>query len=107
MGIVEPHCAEKVTVKGPRRLLFDLIKKLESFPEPEPQLTNFLQAVKTRRKFALNEQNGHRSCTLINIAKIAVQLGRNLKFNPTTQRFENDEEANRLADQPKRGPWHL
>lgn len=28
-GIDEPHCAEKVTVKGPRRLLFDLMAKLD------------------------------------------------------------------------------
>ncbi len=32
-------------------------------PEPKTQVTDFLEAVKTRKKFALNEQNGHRSCT--------------------------------------------
>lgn len=85
----------------------DLMKKLEAFPEPEPQITNFLTSVKTRRKFALNEQNGHRSCTLVNIAKIAVQLGRGLKFDDKTQRFVGDEEANRLVSQPMRAPWHL
>jgi hypothetical protein len=57
------------------------------FPEPEPQLTRFLDAVKTRKKFALNEQNGHRSCTLINLAKIAVQLGRSLNFDPIKLRL--------------------
>jgi predicted dehydrogenase len=85
----------------------DLVKRLDAFPEPEPQLTNFVEAVKTRKKFALNEQNGHRSCTLINMAKIAVQLGRSLKFDPVKQRFVDDEEANRLAHQPMRGPWHI
>src|SRR5947207_5641010 len=59
----------------------DLMKKLETFPEPPPQLTNFLEAVKTRKNFALNAQNGHRSATLINLAKIAVQLGRSLNFD--------------------------
>jgi myo-inositol 2-dehydrogenase/D-chiro-inositol 1-dehydrogenase len=85
----------------------DLVKKMASFPEPEPQLTKFLDAVKTRKKFALNEQNGHRSCTLINLAKIAVQLGRSLNFDPIKQRFVDDEEANRLVHQPMRGPWHV
>ena len=85
----------------------DLIKKMASFPDPEPQLTHFLTAVKTRKKFALNEQNGHRSCTLINLAKIAVQLGRSLNFDPIKQRFVDDEEANRLVHQPMRGPWHV
>jgi predicted dehydrogenase len=85
----------------------DLVKKMASFPEPEPQLTRFLDAVKTRKKFALNEQNGHRSCTLINLAKIAAQLGRSLNFDPVKQRFVDDEEANRLVQQPMRGPWHV
>ncbi|HYE20932.1 MAG TPA: Gfo/Idh/MocA family oxidoreductase [Tepidisphaeraceae bacterium] len=85
----------------------DLAKKAESMPEPEPQITNFLTSVRTRRKFALNETNGHRSCTLVNLAKIALQLGRPLKFDPVTQRFPGDEAANRLADQPMRGQWHL
>ena len=93
--------------KGMRTDPPELLKKLESFPEPEPQLTRFLDAVKTRRKFALNERNGHRSCTLVNLAKIAVQVGRNLKFDPVAQRFVGDEEANRLVSQPMRGQWHL
>jgi predicted dehydrogenase len=93
--------------KGMRTEPAELIKKLESFPEPEPQLTRFLDAVKSRRKFALNERNGHRSCTLVNLAKIAVQVGRPLKFDPVKQRFVGDEEANRLVLQPMRGPWHL
>ena len=40
------------------------------------------------------------------MGKIAVQLGRSLKFNPKTQRFIDDEGANRLVDQPMRAPWH-
>jgi myo-inositol 2-dehydrogenase/D-chiro-inositol 1-dehydrogenase len=85
----------------------DLVKKLDAFPEPEPQLTRFLDAVKARRKFALNEANGHRSATLVNMSKIAVQLGRSLKFDPVKQRFIDDEAANRLVQQPMRGPWHI
>lgn len=82
-------------------------KKLAAFPEPEPQLGNFAEAVRTRRKFALNEANAHRSCTLVNLAKIAVRLGRNLRFDPVAQRFIDDEGANRLIDQPMRAPWHV
>ena len=82
-------------------------KKLAQFPDPEPQLGDFSEAVRTRRKFALNEANGHRSCTLINLGKIAVRLGRNLRFDPEKQEFIDDEGANRLIDQPMRGPWRL
>jgi myo-inositol 2-dehydrogenase / D-chiro-inositol 1-dehydrogenase len=85
----------------------DLEQKLQQLPDPEPQLTNFVQAVKTRKKFALNEINGHRSCTLINLAKIAVETGRPLRFNPKTQRFINDAKANAFIKQPMRAPWKI
>ncbi len=82
-------------------------KKLAAFPDPEPQETDFVHAVKTRTAFALNEANGHRSCTLVNLGVIAVRLGRNLRFDPETQRFIDDEEANRLIEPPMRAPWRV
>ncbi|MCB0292013.1 MAG: Gfo/Idh/MocA family oxidoreductase [Calditrichaeota bacterium] len=83
----------------------NLAGKLAEFPEPESQLTDFSEAVRTRQKFALNEANAHRSCTLVNLAKIAVQLGRPLRFDPVRQEFINDPGANRLLDPPLRAPW--
>jgi myo-inositol 2-dehydrogenase/D-chiro-inositol 1-dehydrogenase len=82
-------------------------EKLATFPDPEPQVTDFIQAVRNRQKFALNEINGHRSCTLVNLGKIAVRLGRSLKFDPVKQKFIDDEGANRFINQPKRAPWTL
>ncbi|MGC9326141.1 MAG: Gfo/Idh/MocA family oxidoreductase [Candidatus Hinthialibacter sp.] len=93
--------------KGFRSNIENLEKKLAAFPDPEPQVVNFSQAVRTRQKFALNEANGHRSCTLINLGKIAVRLNRGLKFDPVQQRFIDDDVANRLIDQPMRTPWHI
>ena len=85
----------------------ELSTKLRELPDPEPQLTDFIKAVKTRQKFALNEINGHRSCTLINLAKIAVQTGRPLRFDSKTQRFIDDDKANAYISQPMRSPWKL
>jgi predicted dehydrogenase len=93
--------------KGFRSDIPDLLNKLKQFPDPEPMKTDFIAAVKTRRKFALNESNGHRSATLVNLAKIAVRLGRNLNFDPQKQVFINDVEANRLISQPMRSPWQI
>ena len=102
-------------IEGPEGKLYpgfksdirDLEKKLAQFPDPEPQLTSFPESVRNRRKFALNEENGHRSCTLVNIAKAAVFLGRSLQFDPVAQQFIGDEAANRLIDPPMRAPWHM
>ena len=91
--------------KGFRSDIPDLMKKLAALPDPEPQLGDFSEAVRTRKKFALNEMNGHRSCTLVNLGKIALRLNRSLQFDPVTQTFKGDEGANKLIDQPMRAPW--
>lgn len=85
----------------------DFEKKLAQFKDPEPMITEFVESVKTRKKFALNEVNGHRSCTLINLAKTAMQTGRVLRFDSKKQRFINDKEANSYISQPMRGKWKL
>ncbi|MGH2624740.1 MAG: Gfo/Idh/MocA family oxidoreductase, partial [Sphingobacterium sp.] len=60
---------------------------------------------RTREKFALNEENGFRSCTLVNLGLAALRLNRSLKFDSDKLEFVNDEAANRLINQPMRGPW--
>lgn len=85
----------------------DFHKKLEQLPDLEPFENNFLHSVRTRQKFILNEANCHRSCTLVNLAKIAVRTLRPLRFDPVAQRFINDEGANKLIDEPTRAPWHV
>ena len=102
-------------IEGPKGKLFNgfksdipnLKEKLAMMPDPEPQVTNFLDSVKYRTPFALNESNGFRSCTIINMGKIALQLGRSLKFDPENQVFIDDAEANYLINPPMRGPWTI
>lgn len=102
-------------IEGPKGKLYpgfrsdipDLEKKLAAFPDPEPQLTDFSESVRTRQKFALNEENGFRSCTLVNMAIIAVRLGRSLQFDPEKLEFVNDHAANLLINQPMRAPWNI
>jgi len=102
-------------IEGPKGKLYpgfisdipDLDKKLAAFPDPEPQLTDFSESVRTRQKFALNEENGFRSCTLVNMAIIAVRLGRSLQFDPVKLEFKDDRAANLLIHQPMRAPWSI
>ncbi|MBL7849287.1 MAG: Gfo/Idh/MocA family oxidoreductase [Cyclobacteriaceae bacterium] len=93
--------------RGFRSDIPNLKKYLDTLPEPPTQITTFSESVRTRKKFALNERNGHRSSTIVNMGKVALQLGRSLQFDPVKQVFINDEAANRLIDQPMRGPWKI
>jgi predicted dehydrogenase len=85
----------------------DLERKLAAYPEPLQQQTDFSESVRLRKQFALNEENGHRSCTLVNMAKIALQLNRSLQFDPIKQVFIYDDGANQLIDPPMRAPGNL
>lgn len=93
--------------KGFKSTIPNLEDKLAMMPDPEPQITSFVESVKYRKTFALNEMNGHRSCTIINMGKIALQLGRSLNFDPIRQEFINDAEANRYIYPPMRAPWTI
>jgi len=93
--------------RGFRSDIPNLMKFLDTIREPSTQLTTFSESVRTRKKFALNERNGHRSSTIVNMGKVALQLGRSLDFDPVKQVFINDEAANRLINPVIRGPWKI
>ena len=63
--------------------------------------------LKTRQPFALNEKNGFRSATIVNMGAVALRLNRTLNFDPVKLEFIDDEAANRLLDQPMRAPWNI
>ncbi|MES2650692.1 MAG: Gfo/Idh/MocA family oxidoreductase [Bacteroidota bacterium] len=102
-------------IEGPKGKLYpgfksdipNLERKLAAFPDPPAQLTDFVECVKTRQKFALNEENGHRSCNIVNIGLVALRLGRNLKFDPVKQEFIDDEGANKLLNPVMRAPYSI
>ncbi|HSO86198.1 MAG TPA: Gfo/Idh/MocA family oxidoreductase, partial [Draconibacterium sp.] len=102
-------------IEGPNGKIFrgfksdipNLPQFLETLPDPEPQIGIFSESVKTRKKFALNETNGFRSATMVNLGIIAVRLGRTLNFDPDKLEFIDDEGANRLINQPMRAPWTI
>ena len=84
----------------------DLKKKLDQLADPEPVITDFHEAVRKRKKFALNESNGFHSCMIVNLGKIAHRTNKSLRFDPKTFQFD-DAEANKLINQPMRGDWSL
>jgi hypothetical protein len=93
--------------RGMQSDIKDLDHLIANLPDPAPQVSTFSESVKSRQKFALNELNGHRSCSLINLGVTALRLGRNLEYDPHKQTFIDDDAANRMINQPMRGIWSL
>jgi predicted dehydrogenase len=101
-------------IEGPKGKVYDnyrtdppgLFDQLKARPDPAP-LIDFETAVRTRQQPGGNAEVSHRSCTLVNLANIAIRTGRKLRYDPAKQVFVGDEPANRFIHQPMRAPWHL
>jgi predicted dehydrogenase len=63
-----------------------------------PHLENFVNAMKTNTDPVVPVEIGHRSCTVCTLGNIAYDLGRPIKWNPQTETFvdDADADANRL-----------
>ncbi len=68
---------------------------------------NFLDCVKTRARTIASAEVAHRSTTTCHVANICLRLGRSVKWDPQTERFVNDPEADKMISRPMRRPWHL
>jgi predicted dehydrogenase len=68
---------------------------------------DFLHCVKTRERPFRDIEIAHRTVATCHLANIAFWTGRALKFDPVTEQFVGDEEANRWIDRPRRAPWVL
>lgn len=75
--------------------------------EAENHHTDFLNAVRTRGVPSAPVNVGARSITVSHLGNIAYELGRPVKWDPKTERFVNDPEADRLYARQMRAPWHL
>ena len=49
----------------------------------------------------------HRSVSVCHLAKISCKLGRSVHFDPKTERFVNDPEADRMLTRSLRAPWRF
>jgi len=68
---------------------------------------NFLDCVKSRKDCYFPPEIGQRCFTIAHIGNISMLLGRKLRWKPETERFVNDEQANRMLSRTMRSPWRL
>jgi hypothetical protein len=68
---------------------------------------NFLDCIRTRSETVSPARIAQRSVSVGHLGLIAIEMGRKLRWNPSKERFINDEQANRMLSRPMRSPWHL
>jgi len=66
---------------------------------------DWIDAIKNRTRPVSDVETGHRTSSLCNLANIAYQLQRPLKWNPNKEQFIGDEAANMMLSRAYRGKW--
>lgn len=68
---------------------------------------NFIDCVLSRKEPIAPIEQAHRSITIAHLGNIALRLKRDLRWNPETERFVNDAEADAMLSRPMHGDWKL
>jgi predicted dehydrogenase len=68
---------------------------------------NFLKGVRSRKKEDLHGpvETAHYSSAIAHLGNISYRLGRRLKFDPATEKFVGDAEANEMLTRKYRAPY--
>ncbi|RLS54992.1 MAG: gfo/Idh/MocA family oxidoreductase [Planctomycetota bacterium] len=65
-------------------------------------MQNWIDCIVSRSLPVADVEIGHRSVTVCHLANIARAIGRPLQWNPATELFLGDEQANAMLDRPRR-----
>jgi predicted dehydrogenase len=68
---------------------------------------NFLDCIKSRRETITPCETAHRSATPGHLGRIAMALGRKIRFNPETEEIIGDPVASEMLGRAYRSPWCL
>jgi len=73
----------------------------------DEQHGNWLECIQTKKEPISPAEIGHRACSICLITHIAMKLNRKLRWNPGTERFEQDEDANSMLSRQERFPYGI
>ncbi len=76
-------------------------------PVSDNHLQNWFDSIKSREKPIADVEIGHRSAIVCHLGNIARWVGRKLRWDPKTETFPGDDEANALLDRPRRNGFEL
>ena len=71
----------------------------------DEQHGNWLECIETKKPPISTVEMGHRACTVCLITHISMKLNRKLNWNPKTEKFINDDEANSMLTRSQRKPF--
>jgi predicted dehydrogenase len=95
----------KIEASSPDLLTTPLPASATRLDVSENHMRNFFDCVRSRQQPICDAEIGHRSVSVCHLGVIALRLGRKLQWNPTSERFVGDNDANTWLAREMRKPW--
>jgi predicted dehydrogenase len=104
---------------NPKEIAVELLKKVDAVEEEKKwsdqtalwqakwHMQNWIDCIKSRERPVADVEIGHRSVTICHLVNITRRIGRPLQWDPATEQFVGDDEANKLVDRPRRKGYEL
>jgi predicted dehydrogenase len=105
-GWVETADNGKLVLSSPELLAGQKVAEIGGYPATF-HVRDFLNCVKSRRQPLANAEAACYTHIACHAANIAVFLGKKLTYDPRTNEFPGDEQANRLRSEALREPWRI
>lgn len=86
------------SVIGPKEFHFTVSKEHHG---------NWLDAIRDNKPTIAPVEEAHRACSTCLVHHIAMKLKRKVYWDPLKERFNNDDEANKMLSRPQRKPYGI
>ena len=94
----------QVKASAPELLRIPLGKDKIRLPRTDEK-QDFVNCVKSRGRPIADAEVGHRTNSIGLLGVIAAKTGQPLQWNPATEQFVDNREANKLLERSVREPW--
>jgi predicted dehydrogenase len=95
----------KIEAKDPSLLTTPLPATATRLYASDNHMRNFFDCVRSREQPICDAEIGHRSASVCHLGVISLRLGKKLEWNPTTEEFVGDSDANKWLAREMRKPW--
>ncbi|MBW8014911.1 MAG: Gfo/Idh/MocA family oxidoreductase [Planctomycetes bacterium] len=107
-GWIQAHWHSKGGLQAHDRSIFQTKFRKSDIRLPQrSDKGDFIYAIKNNCNTMADAEVGHRTCSMGQLAHIAIQRGKKLNWNPKTERFTDDDKANKMLHRSYRKPWGL
>jgi len=101
-GYAQPDMSNPAWMADFKKLVANYMARTQ---RPMSHMRNWLDCIKSRRQTVANAAMMHHTMSTVHAANICMWLKRDVKFDPSTETFINDAEANRFRTRAMREPW--